>query len=93
MKDIEFLGDNEVCDVSFKKDIKIWFDGKEIEEVVNMGEMDDLKNVFQKVIKLFSRILDGKLYFIRRVLYYVYFLIRNYVVGVDYKCFFIGIVN
>lgn len=46
MKDIEFLGDNEVCDVSFKKDIKIWFDGKEIEEVVNMGEMDDLKNVF-----------------------------------------------
>lgn len=92
-KDTESLGDNEVRDVSLKKDTKIWSDGKEIEEAVNMGEMDDLKNAFQKVIKSFSRTLDGKLYSTRRVPYYAHLPTRNYAVGVDYKRFSTGITN
>ncbi|XP_022796463.1 uncharacterized protein LOC111334907 [Stylophora pistillata] len=78
----------ESKDLCLSKDTEIWADGNDIEEAVYLSEIDDLKHTFQKVIKSFSRTLDGKLYSTRIVPYYAHLP-----TGGDYKRFSNDIIN
>lgn len=89
----EFLEDGTMFDLSLQKDGIFCAQDNEIEEDLNLGKIEDLKHIFQNVIKSFSKILDCKLHSTRIIPNYAHLQTSNYAFGGNYRCVFAGIDN
>lgn len=72
-----FLEDETMFDFSHQTGfMKLWAQNMENDEDINFGKIEDLKDIFQKVIKSFT-ILDTKLYPTERIVDYGHHQKRN----------------
>lgn len=81
-----------IFDFSHQPDVTFWAQGKENEDDLNLGKIEDLIDIFQKEIKSF-RILDTELYPMGRVTDYDHLQTRKYAVSENYNRLFAGIGN